>query len=987
MLVTLLAVPMAAQAQTTLWSETLTVGTRATGSDTSYGWDDAGNHSDGSLSIDDQQFRYGYETFDLKAIHLNGGTLTLGFDADGDGDIAAESTRDKLELHIVSTGSTKVLNFSAGSYSASSRSVIWNSTGLSWSSGNEVDLKIVENDTHPPAPVGQDVRYGQLILQFSEDLNRDARPDRSAFAVTVDGVSRTVSSVSIYGAEGIVQLRLPLPVQAGEAVVVSYIRPATSPIQDFAGIAAASFAVTIPARVAGVAPAAPNKFAANAGNAHVTLKWTTPDNGGKTITGFEYRQKEGTGSFGTWMAIPNSGPYTTSYTVPNLVNGTDYTFEVRAENGAGKGASATATGTPSMSETVPPVLEHAYEADDELRLLFDEVLDGTSVPDPSAFTVTLDEVSSDVIEVLVDGVNRMVRLQIASQLWSSSSITIAYTPSATNPIKDLAGNPATAFTTRATSYSYWTTTPPDAPRNLTAQAGDGQVTLKWWEPYDGGTGIIGYEYRQQEGTGSFGDWMVVPNSWSQPRSHTVPGLTNGTHYTFELRADNGAGKSAAASAGATAGALPPLTDTVPRAPEFTGLYVDDGKLTVTGGSLRLGTLVPGGRLSSVVSSFKLQWKSGSQEYDSSRQEVLAPKPLVSGASSTAYVPSYAITGLTNGVEYAVRIIASNAHGDSSPSAERTATPNARPDQLRQYIEDELVEKNEGSFPWLRHTWDYMKSNNVRLFVRNYGSSKVSLYCRDGYDLSSCYASSMTISTGVLDGDVNAKKRTILYELAHVYTLANGVSPTPAPLAMAHLYFDSLGCASTELYADILASLVLGGSTTSASYWNSCAGAGNSAAALAVARSAAGGRVPSWFSSTYNDSNGNPDLEKVWADLIGMGTPNYLYIRRTQTAMAYQLRRQFGGYCDKRLVSSAVRSDSVERAVTRNPWKDGGCVPGAPVSPTAASAGDGQVVVSWEASATDGGSRIRGYRVHWKSGDDEYSSTQELGPPRRGRADA
>ena len=440
-LAALSALPVAAYAQTTLWSETLTVGTRAIGSDTSYGWDDTGNHSDGTLSIDDQQFRYGYETFDLKAIHLNGGTLTLGFDADGDGDIAAESTRDKLELHIISTGSTKVLNFSAGSYSASGRSVIWNSTGLSWSSGNEVDLKIVENDTHPPALVGQDVTYGQLILQFSEDLNRDARPDRSAFAVTVDGVSRTVSSVSIYGAEGIVQLRLPLPVQAGEAVVVSYIRPATSPIQDFAGNAAASFAVTIPARVAGVAPAAPNKFAANAGNAHVTLKWTTPDNGGKTITGFEYRQKEGTGSFGTWMAIPDSGPYTTSYTVPNLVNGTDYTFEVRAENGAGKGASATASGTPSMSETIPPVLEQAYEADEVLRLLFDEVLDGNSVPDPSAFTVTLDEVSSDVIEVLVDGVNRMVRLQIASRLWDSASITIAYTPPATNPIKDLAGNP------------------------------------------------------------------------------------------------------------------------------------------------------------------------------------------------------------------------------------------------------------------------------------------------------------------------------------------------------------------------------------------------------------------------------------------------------------------------------------------------------------------------------------------------------------------
>ena len=148
---------------------------------------------------------------------------------------------------------------------------------------------------------------------------------------------------------------------------------------------------------------------------------------------------------------------------------------------------------------------------------------------------------------------------------------------------------------------------------------------------------------------------------------------------------------------------------------------------------------------------------------------------------------------------------------------------------------------------------------------------------------------MTITTDVLDGDADAKKRTILHELAHVYTLANGVSPTPAPLAMAHLYFDSLGCASRELYSDILASLVLGGSTAGANYWNNCAAASDSAAALAVVRSAAGGQEPSWFASTYNDSNRNPDLERVWANLMATDT---------RATVAYQLRRQFGGYCDK-----------------------------------------------------------------------------------------
>ena len=831
-----------------------------------------------------------------------------------------------------------------------------------------------EADTTPPTLVGQEIRFTQPVLQFSEDLVSFPRPDTSAFAVTVDGVTRSVASLVINVEMGTVKLRLPLPVQSGETTVISYTPPATNVIRDLAGNAAAAFSVTIPASVTATAPGAPRNLAAKAGTAQVTLTWSTPDNGGKTITGYEYRQREGTNAFGAWTAVPNSGPNTRSYTVGSLTSDTEYTFEVWAKNGAGTGAASSVSATPSATETVPPALTTAFRTDDDLRLVFDEVLDGDSVPDSSAFAVTVDGVSSNVIDVVVDGEHRTVRLQIAALFIFYQRIAISYTPPATKAIQDLAGNAAVAFTTKA--FHGGTTTAPDAPRELQAESGDGDVTLTWRKAYDGGATIIGYEYRQQEGVGAFGNWMSMPNSGPYTETHTVSGLSNGTQYTFEVRADNGADKGPAASASATPATLAPLTDTVPRAPEFTGFLVDDGKLTVVGGSLKLGTLVPGDRVSEVVSSFKVQWKSGSQEYDSSRQETLASTPGSAGSASTVtYIPSYAIMGLTNGTEYTVRIIAVNTHGDSPSSVEKSGTPNAKPDQLREYIEDEIVKKNENSYPWLRHTWDYMTNNNVRLNVRNYGASKVSRVCREGQGMASCYVSSMTIAADVLDGDADAKKWTILHELAHVYTLANGVSSTPAPLAMAHLYFDSLngqGCASTELYADILASLVLGGSTTSASYWNNCAGASDSAAALAVVRSAAGGQAPSWFATTYNDSNGDPDLEQVWADLIAMGPSNHLGIRDTQRAVAYQLRDQFGGYCDTQVASRAIREEGVARAATGNPWKDGGCVPDAPTSLSTASGGSGQVVVSWNAPASDGGSRIGSYKVQWKSGEEEYS---------------
>ena len=67
--------------------------------------------------------------------------------------------------------------------------------------------------------------------------------------------------------------------------------------------------------------------------------------------------------------------------------------------------------------------------------------------------------------------------------------------------------------------------------------------------------------------------------------------------------------------------------------------------------------------------YKVQWKSGEQEYDEARQVVLA------GGDTT----SYTITGLTAGTEYTVRVIATKENADDgSPSDEVTGTPSALP---------------------------------------------------------------------------------------------------------------------------------------------------------------------------------------------------------------------------------------------------------------------------------------------------------------------
>ena len=90
-------------------------------------------------------------------------------------------------------------------------------------------------------------------------------------------------------------------------------------------------------------------------------------------------------------------------------------------------------------------------------------------------------------------------------------------------------------------------TPPLAVRNLTAQAGDTEATLRWQAPAapspDHGQPVLHYEYRVKT-TGSFGSWTRFPNSDADTRSHTFTGLTNDQEHTYQVRAVNVAGGGA-----------------------------------------------------------------------------------------------------------------------------------------------------------------------------------------------------------------------------------------------------------------------------------------------------------------------------------------------------------------------------------------------------------------------------------------------------------
>ena len=428
-----------------------------------------------------------------------------------------------------------------------------------------------------------------------------------------------------------------------------------------------------------------------------------------------------------------------------------------------------------------------------------------------------------------------------------------------------------------------------------------------------------------------------------------------------------------------------FAQSVPDAPTNVAVYIyETQKLEVRWSSSDAGD----------TTSYKIQWKSGSEDYDSTRQLTSDPATKKVALQSTSSVERYAdiITGLTDDTEYTVRVLATNANGDSDASIEATGTPTDEPhldiDNAGEFIENEVVEHFESSHPWLRETWDYITSESIHVLfhIGAGGGGAAHITCQDR-NLSSAQlaleeplCSVWLVQIGRYDDTLI---HTVTHELAHVYTLSNGAASTPGPFGVAHIYFHSLvsppglggrACRPNELYADAMSILVHGdGIVDSTNYWGECALITNtvSTEALGVVRSAVAGDMPSWFDDTYDDSNGDPELARVWADIKAIAKrPEWIH--EDGVAALFQLKDSFGGYCDNANATESV----VGSGVTRNPWSDGGCVPGAPRSVTGTPGSYLWYTMSWQEPIEDGGSPIQGYKVQWKSGTQEYDTSRE-----------
>ena len=627
-----------AQAQTDVWSATLTVGTRTISSLTFLGWNDSGDYAGASLS--DEDFTYDGDTYDLDEIHLQGGGLALIFESSGAGDIATQATRNKLVLHVGSQS----FNLGTGALQSNQRSIAWAGSGLSWASGETVSLSITAFAV-PDAPTILTATAGDQQV----DLSWTAPASDGGTMITDYEYEQNGSGTWI--STGVTTTSYTVRNLTNGQSYTFKVRAVNSVGESTASTASSS---VTPATV----PGAPTGLSATAGNQQVALSWTAPaSNGGATITDYEYSQN---GS-ATWTS---TGGTATSYTVQSLTNGQSYSFRVRAVNRVGESTAsaasssvtpATVPGAPTgLSATVgDQQVELSWTAPASnggatiLRYEYEQGLSGT-------WTSTGGTATSFTVRNLTNGQSYTFRVRAVNRVGagaasSAQSGTPTGTPGAPDAPHSLSatagnrqvmlswaqhsggaavtryeyeqdnsgswistGGTATSYTVRnltnGQSYSFRvravnsagqsgasnsqsatpTATEPDAPRNLRSTPGNEQVTLRWTAPAsDGGAPITRYEYEQN----SSGTWTSTGGTTT---SYTVRGLTNGQAYTFKVRAVNSIGPSGASNQ-TTATPAPRPTPPPPPPPTNPDLEVQSPSVNdnspVTGATFTLAATV------------------------------------------------------------------------------------------------------------------------------------------------------------------------------------------------------------------------------------------------------------------------------------------------------------------------------------------------------------------------------------------------------------
>ena len=305
----------------------------------------------------------------------------------------------------------------------------------------------VTNSVTPPLPSYQSSTIQNAtpsVIQMTFSLSLAATiPATSAFSVSVNSVSRIVSSVSISGTN--VLLTLASPVVYGDVVTVSYTKPTTNPLQTDAGAQAASLSglsvtnnvLAVPAYVSSaVQNAAPSVVAITYS---LSLASIVPAASAfNVMVNSVSRSITSVAVSATQVQLTLATPVvfgdvvTVSYTKPST-----NPLQTTAGGQAGTLTAQTVTNNVVSSSPfyVSSVVQNATPT--VIEMTYSLALAGNIIPAASAFTVMVNSIAVSVSSVAISG--SKVLLTISTPVVYGNSVTVAYIQPASNQLQSTAG--------------------------------------------------------------------------------------------------------------------------------------------------------------------------------------------------------------------------------------------------------------------------------------------------------------------------------------------------------------------------------------------------------------------------------------------------------------------------------------------------------------------------------------------------------------------
>ena len=276
--------------------------------------------------------------------------------------------------------------------------------------------------------------------------------------------------------------------------------------------------------------------------------------------------------------------------------------------------------------------------------------------------------------------------------------------------------------------------------NFTATAGNAQVTLGWDAP-PAGELVINHNYRINSG-GSWGEWS---NDFVSTNSHVVTGLTNGTTYSFQVRANNNQGNG-------------PDSDTVTATPSGPPA-VPDLRATPRDTAVRLFWADLN---DASITKFQVRRKEKPSDGDYGDFGTWSDIP-----SSSKSTKALVVLDLTNGTEYTFEVRAVNDIGNGAAGS-ATATPvpttAARTPSVMVNVQHTVTGVSNGAGGTVTFTWDNPNEDFVTKFQYRYdtGSSNPASWDQDWIDAPGGTSNNMDMVT--FSRSIPGNSATLFFEL-------------------------------------------------------------------------------------------------------------------------------------------------------------------------------------------------------------------------------